>query len=473
MELISRQTEIRLLNTLLNSSNPEFVAVYGRRRVGKTFLIRQTLAHRFAFQMTGIANVSVRQQLSNFWSAFMQYSPTGTNSPPTDWFVAFAWLRDLLTQQPDNEPLVVFLDELPWLDTPRSGFVAALEHFWNSYGATNPRLKLIVCGSAASWMIQKLINNRGGLHNRITKRIHLLPFSLAEVETYFRAGGILLDRYQIIQLYAVMGGIPFYLSQVERGLSAAQVIDNLCFSDSGLLRTEYQNLYRSLFQQAGAHTAIVEALGTKARGLTRTELVEQTKMQDGGSLTQVLDELELSGFITKYTPFGRKFRNSLYQLTDPYSLFYQRFIKDSKATGSGAWLNLTGSGAWQAWSGYAFEIVCLQHSQQLKKALGISGVYTELSSWRSQISTPGAQIDLLIDRKDNVITVCEMKFSTGVFTITKAYAEVLRNKIDALRTESKTRKTIFLAMVTTYGIQENEQTLGLVQNSLTMDDLFD
>ncbi len=472
MNLIGRQTEAQLLRTVAASDRPEFVAIYGRRRVGKTFLVRQLFGDRFAFQMTGIANVPVRQQFANFLTAFNQYSPQPAQKPPADWFTAFTWLRGLIEQRSDSEPVVIFLDELPWLDTPRSSFVAALEHFWNSYGAATSRLKLIVCGSAASWMIQKLINNRGGLHNRVTKRIHLQPFTLAETEQYFRAGGILLDRYQIVQLHCVMGGIPFYLNEVEPGLSAAQLIDRLCFSPGGLLQTEYGNLYRSLFQQANAHIAVIEALSTKGKGLTRDELIKTAGLANGGAVTTVLDELELSGFIRKYAPFGRKYRSSLYQLTDPYSLFYLRFIKDAKASGTGTWLNLLDSGAWRAWSGYAFEMVCLNHAEQLKKGLGISGVYTELSAWRSSESSPGAQIDLLIDRKDNVITVCEMKFSTGPFVLTKAYAEVLRHKIQTFRAESKTKKSVFLAMVTPYGVQPNEYALGLVQNVLTLDELF-
>jgi uncharacterized protein len=471
-QLIGRHEEVGYLSAALSSGRAEFVAVYGRRRVGKTFLVRQVFQPHMAFQLTGLANANAGQQLTNFSVAFKAVAPQPQPVAPANWFEAFGWLQALVAQQPGSGPVVVFLDELPWLDTPRAGFVGALEHFWNSYGSANPRLKLVTCGSAASWMFQKLINNRGGLHNRVTKRIHLQPFTLAEVELFFRHNRVNLDRYQVVQLYSVLGGIPFYLNEVEPGRSAAQIIDRLCFTPGGLLQTEYQNLYRSLFVRADTHMAVVEALSRKGMGLTRDEIINAANVPNGGQLSRVLDELELSGFIRQYTPLGRISRNSLYQLTDPFTLFHLRFMHNAKAQGAGTWLNLLDSSRWRAWSGYAFEMVCLLHVEALKRALGISGIYTEVSSWRSQKSSPGAQIDLLIDRKDNVITVCEMKFAAGVFTITKAYAQSLQTKLQVFRKETGTRKSVFLALVTPHGIEPNAHALGLVQNSLTLDALF-
>lgn len=391
---------------------------------------------------------------------------------PQNWFEAFENLRNLLESN-HSELKVVFIDELPWLDTPRANFIAALEYFWNSYGASQKNLKLIVCGSAASWMINKLINNKGGLHNRITKRISLKPFTLKETEQYLKAKGINLERYQILQIYFVMGGIPYYLNEVEMGLSAFQVIDKVCFLESGLLRTEYSNLFSSLFHEATNHTAIIEALSNKAKGLTREEIIKTSKIANGGTITKVLEELEVSGFIKKYLPFDKKIRNSLYQLTDPYCLFYHKFIKGSKAIGENTWINLMDSSVYRAWSGYAFEYVCMSHIDNIKKALGIQGIYSEISSWVSRNSEKGAQIDLLIDRKDNVITVCEIKFSNDEYEITKSYSTNLKNKLSIFKNESKTRKTVFLAMITTMGIKTNQYSLGLVQNAITMDSLFE
>lgn len=471
-KIIGREKELQILTSIKENTQPEFVAIYGRRRVGKTFLIRKAFENQLTFQMTGIANVSTEEQLVNFWTAFTLQTSINLESPPKNWLEAFQQIR-LLILKNTSKPCILFLDELPWLDTPRSNFVAALEHFWNSFGSAQENLKLIVCGSSASWIINKLINNHGGLHNRVTKQMHLKPFSLKETEQYLQSKKIILDRYQIIQLYMVMGGIPFYLNAVEKGLSAFQNIDRLCFNETGLLKTEYQNLFYSLFKNAENHNAVIEALSKKAKGLTRDEIIKISSITNGGTTTKVLDELELSGFIKKYTPFKHKSRNSLYQLVDPYCLFYNKFIKNTKATGENAWVNMIDSSAWRAWSGYAFEYVCMYHIECIKKALGISGIYSEISAWKSSSSENGAQIDLLIDRKDQVITVCEMKYSNDEFEITKAYFSNLKNKLSVFKNESKTKKTLFLAIVTTFGIKQNSYSLGFVQNSLTMDILFE
>jgi uncharacterized protein len=470
--IIGRAAEKDILKKILESPQSEFVAVYGRRRVGKTYLIKQFFDNQFAFYMTGTANVNMAQQLNNFFTAHNQYSKKKLDQTPKNWFEAFENLRKLL----ENSTLtkkVIFIDELPWLDTPRANFIAALEYFWNSYGSSQDNLKLIVCGSAASWMINKLINNRGGLHNRITKRIPLRPFTLKEVELYLQAKQIYLERYQVLQIYSVMGGIPYYLNELETGLSSFQNIDKICFSEAGLLRTEYQELFYSLFQEAPNYLVIIEALSNKAKGLTREEIIKTSNISNGGTITKVLEELEVSGFIKKYLPFDKKSKSSLYQLTDPYSLFYHKFIKDSKAIGDNTWINLMDSSKYRAWSGYAFEYVCMSHIENIKKALSIQGVYSEISSWVSRNPEKGTQIDLLIDRKDNVITVCEIKFSNDEYEITKSYANDLRNKLNLFKSESKTRKTIFLAMITTFGVKTNQYSLGLVQNSITMDALFE
>lgn len=468
-KIIGRKEEVSILEKIKTSGKPEFVAVYGRRRVGKTYLIRQFFKHQFTFYLTGMANANTPLQLGNFISAYRELNHLSDERVPKNWFEAFALLKHLIESK-GEKLCIVFLDELPWMDTPRSNFVMALEHFWNSYGSSKNNLKLITCGSAASWMINKLINNHGGLHNRVTKRIHIHPFTLDETQQFLQAKNIVLERYQIAELYLILGGIPFYLEEVEEGLSVAQNIDRLCFSETGLFRNEYQNLFKSLFKDSETHQSVVEALAGKLRGLQRDEIIKLAKIPNGGNTTKVLEELESSGFIRKYVPFNNKIRNSLYQLTDPFVLFYHQFMKNTKAVGEGVWMSFVDGSLYKTWTGYAFENLCLLHITAIKKALGINGIYSENASWRSKENN--AQIDLLIDRKDKVITICEMKFSNDEFVITKDYADRLRRKLNVFRTESKTKKSVFLCMITTFGIHTNQYSLGLVQNSLTLEDLF-
>jgi len=469
--LIGRQDELVRLKELIENRSSSFVAVYGRRRVGKTFLIRNAFSS-FDFQVTGMANVNTATQLSNFHIALKRYDSPSVDRPlATSWLEAFTQLTSLLESKA-SEKKIVFLDELPWLDTAGSGFLPALEHFWNSWASARTDILLIVCGSAASWIINKLLNSRGGLHNRVTNRIPLQPFTLKECELFFSSRGATFDRYQIVQLYMVMGGVPFYLSQVDPKLSAAQNIDRLCFTESGILRAEFDNLYHSLFQKAERHVQIIEALSKKAKGLSREDLLKASKMPNGGGTTRILRELEESHFIRKYRAFGKKDKNSIYQLTDFYSLFYLRWIKDYNPSDRDYWISQLDTPNQNIWAGYAFEQVCLEHISKIKQGLSIGGMKTETSAWSGKTDTSGAQIDLLIDRADRVINICEMKFSIDPFVISKSYAEDLKRKIRVFKEVTKTRKAVHLILITTWGLVRNNYSDMLVQNELKMDALF-
>lgn len=473
--VVGRKQEWEELGSVINRGESEFIAVYGRRRVGKTFLIRQFFKNDFDFYLTGVANATLSEQLSNFNMVLGQYDLNGIiTDPATDWLTAFHNLRKVLTgSRPRNgKKKIIFLDELPWLDTPHSRFINALEYFWNSWASAESDIVLIVCGSAASWMINKLIHNTGGLYNRVTHRIKLEPFTLGECEQYFQQKRSAYNRYQILQLYMALGGIPFYLQQVDTGKSAAQNIQTLCFKSNGILTKEFDALYRSLFTNADRHIAVIEGLYKRAKGLTREELLKEANLSDGGGATRILKELEESDFIRRYKAYGKKERSSLYQLCDFYSLFYLRFIKNKTIPDDHNWLENIDNPQQRAWAGYAFEQVCLAHIPQIKRALGISGVQTTSSSWTSgKVSAKGTQIDLVIDRRDNVINLCEMKFSINPFTINKDYDAELRNKAGVFREETKTRKSIFLTMITTFGLERNMYS-GNVQNDITMDALF-
>lgn len=468
--VIGRENEIALLNHRLDSPKSEFIALYGRRRVGKTFLVKSVFEGQFTFQLTGIAQAIFKDQLTNFNMAVRKQYPNEVRTVANNWMEAFQQISEI-AEKSKQKKKVIFIDELPWFDTARSRFIQALEHFWNSWASTRKDVLLVVCGSAASWMINSLINNRGGLHNRITQKIKIEPFTLRECEDFLNHKKITLDKYHIVQLYMVLGGIPFYWNEIKKGLSASQNINQLCFEPNGFLVSEFNNLFKSLFAKAERHEAIVAALAKKGKGLTREEISAETKHPTGGSLTRLLEELEESGFIRKYIPFGKKERSSLYQLSDFFSLFHAKFIKGQKRFDKNHWEKMIDNPKQKAWSGYAFEQVCLAHTEQIKKALGISGISTEESAWRSTHTKDGAQIDLLIDRRDGVINLCEMKFSTGTFAIDKKYDTELRNKVTAFRTETHTKKALFLTMITTYGLQANTYSLN-IQNDLKMDILF-
>ncbi|CAM4170621.1 hypothetical protein SAMN06265348_105371 [Pedobacter westerhofensis] len=444
--------------------------------MGKTFLIRNGFSKAISFEFSGIHHATLDQQLENFSLALSAGSTGLPVAKAASWLKAFEMLRQYLSPVLKIERTIIFIDEFPWIDTPRSGFLPAFESFWNSWASREKNLIVVICGSAAAWMIKKVVNNRGGLHNRVTRRIRLLPFTVGEMTAFLKHRKVNLDYYQTLQLYMAMGGIPQYLKEIRPGDSATQNIDRLCFTKEGLLQDEFKNLYHSLFDTAQSHIDIVRALAKKGMGMSRTELIAACKLTSGGYATQVLDELTESGFITPYIPFGKTKTYLLYKLTDEYSLFYLKFIEGSKAVGSGTWITFISGNSWTSWSGNAFESICMKHIPQLKKAIGIEAVYAEVSVWRHQPVTKadrGTQIDLVIDRGDSCINICEMKFSDRPFEISKAYAKELENKLAVFRDQTKTRKTLFLTMVTTYGLRNGTSFSGLVQKEIGMDMLFD
>jgi len=472
--LTGRLEEKKILESALESAKPEMVSIIGRRRVGKTFLVKSVYQDQIDFEITGIQHATREEQLRNFMLQVSKYS--GGSFPltmPKDWLEAFYVLSKLLETREKHGKKVVFLDELPWLATHRSGFLKGLSWFWNSWAVNQP-VVLVICGSAASWMIKNVVHHKGGLHNRITRRIFLKPFNLAETEAFLKTKNIHFDRYHILHLYMAMGGVPHYLDEVEAGKSAAQNIDAICFSQNGLLWDEFPKLYASLFDNSEAHVKVVRALAGRHKGLTRQEIIQSSGLPEGGGASTVMEELQHSGFISVYQPFGKKKKDSLYRLTDEFSLFYFRFMEDKRQEGSGTWQQWSNTQAYAVWAGYAFENICLKHIPQIKKSLGISGVYSTSSSFlkKGTDEEEGIQFDLLIDRNDHVINICEIKFYAAEFTIDKSMAMDFRNKIAAFRAIAGARKQVFLTMITTFGVKKNQHSIGLVDAELTMDDLF-
>jgi uncharacterized protein len=472
--IIGREPELTILERLLHSKNPELLAIYGRRRVGKTFLIRSYYQQHLVFGCTGQYNGKIREQLINFGDQLNRYFPEKkTILAPATWQEAFFILQDRIDSLKSDKKKVIFFDELPWLDSRKSGFLSAFGYFWNAYVSTRSDILVVICGSAASWIIDKIVNNKGGLHNRITQRIRLLPFTLHETQAYLKQRNIDLDQYQLLRLYMVMGGVPAYLTAVQRGLSAEQIIENCCFAKDGVLVNEFNNLYAALFNNPHNHIEVIRALSRKNKGLTRTEILKTGKLLTGGTITKVLTELEESGFIEKTYPFGKLEKDSLYRLVDEYSLFYLKFME--KEARHAHWSGIQKTQAYVAWCGYAFENICIKQVPQIRKALQIGAVMTVISSWihTGNEKGPGAQIDLVIDRADHCINLCEMKFSTGPFVIDKKYAENLQNKLSVFRQVTGTKKTLFLTFVTTYGIVDNAYKTQRVDAEVRMDALFE
>ena len=472
--LTGRIEEKKVLLTAMTSGESELIAIVGRRRVGKTFLVRATYGDQIDFELVGMQSGKTAEQLQNFAIKLMELnSENELLSIPVSWLEAFHLLIRNLENKKMTRKRIIFLDELPWLASPRSGFIEALGYFWNSWASKN-NVIVVICGSAASWMIRKIIHHSGSLHNRVTKRIFLQPFTLSETEDFLKSRNVYLDHYQIIQLYMCMGGIPHYLKEVQPGRSAMQNIMEICFTKQGLLHDEFDKLYPALFDHAEQHLSIVTALAGKWKGLTQTEIIRYSGRASGGSLTRILEELEQSGFISSYTPFDKKKKDSLYRLTDEYSLFYLKFIKGKKIAMTRTGSTLQQTNEWKTWTGYAFESISLKHVDKIKDALGIRGIYSTSSGFthKGDAEKPGTQIDLLIDRSDHTINLCEIKFYSGPVEISKNDAMTIRDKVSVFRSVTGTKKQIFVTLISTFGLKPNKHSIGLIDHSITMESLF-
>lgn len=476
--IIGRKQEIAELNKLYDSDRPEFVAVYGRRRVGKTFLIKQVFKNRITFQHTGVSPIDneeyksrMKVQLESFYFSMLNHGLKGYERPRS-WIEAFYQLEQLLLKLDDGSRQVVFLDELPWMDTPRSGFLPAFESFWNGWCSGRDNMMLVVCGSATSWILGNLSYNKGGLYGRLTDEIKLSPFTLKESEEYFENNGIELDRYDIVQSYMVFGGIPYYLSYFQKGLSFPQNADNMLFGGKPRLNDEFNRLFDAVFVNSNDCKKIVRFLSTRHYGYNREEISKSTGIAIGGGLTNTLAALIESDFVTKYVPHGFSKRDVHYKLVDSFCLFWLKYVEPNQKDSSFVIDNMT-SDIMKSWRGVAFEEVCFNHVRQIKQSLGISGVKTAVSSWAAagDDNVDGAQIDMIIKRDDNVVNLCEMKFCSSEYSIGKEESLKLRNRIETLKTTLSPKQTVHVTMITTFGVASGKHS-GVVQKNVTIDDLF-
>ena len=478
--MIGRSQEMKQLEELYSNGRAEFIAVYGRRRVGKTYLVDEALKGKITFRHAGLSPIEVsdnakaplKAQLEAFYYSLLIHGMKKSHCPK-DWLEAFFMLEMHLQSIDNGDRMVVFLDELPWMDTAKSGFITAFEGFWNSWGCHRDNLMVVVCGSANSWIMDKLINNHGGLYGRITHEIKLEPFTLNECEACLKERNVRFSRYDMVQTYMIFGGIPYYLNYLDRRLSLAQNVDSLFFSKNAVLRIEYDRLFASVFKSPDMVKKIVELLGTRSTGFTRKEISAKTGISNGSALTELLSSLIVSDFIVSYIPFGEGKHDEKYKLIDPFCLFYLRFVKNSESLNEEFWINNVSSPGIVAWRGFAFENVCFNHINSIKKALGISGVSTKHSAWsKHEENGDGIQIDLIIERNDNIVNMCEIKFYGDEFSVDKSYDRILRNRCSVLQEFIPKKCAIHSTLITTYGLKENEYKWDFV-NVITMDDLFE
>jgi AAA+ ATPase superfamily predicted ATPase len=462
--IIGRELEKEKLKDALTTHRSELIAVYGRRRIGKTYLIREYYSKNIIFSFSGLRNGTRADQIENFMLELK--GANFQDKKPDNWLQAFNILKQYLQGiKQTKKKKVIFIDEFPWVDSPKSGFLPAFENFWNTYCTTRDDLIVVICGSAASYMIKKVIKNRGGLHNRITRKIKLAPFQLKEVKEFFEHKGIRLPVIEILKIYMALGGVAEYLEHVKIGDSSVTAIDRLCFQKGAQLEYEFDEVFKSLFEEGSYHEQIIHALAAgPKKGMLRDEVLKYQGLKSGGQFTKSMNELIESGFVESYQSYRDNRKTTLYRVFDEFCLFHLQFMVQFKGN---SWTQLFTKKEYESWCGYAFETVCYKHVDSIKEALKCDQINSKNYSW----SNKKAQVDLLIDRDDNLINLCEIKFYNDVFTVDENYADSLRNKETQFRTVTGTRKGLNTVMLTTWGIK-GKHAVGLVTNSLTKECLF-
>lgn len=487
MNLVGRQEEQQTLKEFYDSKNPEFLAIYGRRRIGKTFLIRQYFSQKdcYFFNVTGIKDGAINTQINLFIKEIEKIFYKGTEiKQHKNWIDTLQALSDAIENfVPKNKNVVLFFDEFPWMATHKSKLLQSLEHRWNQSWSTDQRIKLIICGSSASWIINKVINNKGGLHNRITKKIHLMPFNLNETKSLLATKNINLSLKHTTEIYMVTGGVPYYLLQIEKGKSATQIIETLAFRKNSLLFNEFDNLFSSLFEDAEDYIKLIRIIAEAHSGIGQEDIIKRIEHQSrGGRIVKKLTDLEEAGFIISFIPYKHNQRGKYYRLIDEYTLFYLDWIEpirntlEKQSLEKGYWERKQGSQTWHAWAGYAFEAICYKHLSEIKKKLSIP-ITATANGWRyvprKNASEKGAQIDLLFDREDDAINICEIKYTNEPFSINKDYAEKLKNKVAVFKERTRTKKNIFLSVISANGLKENMYAEEMITNIVILDDLFE
>jgi uncharacterized protein len=473
VEIQGREPEREEFDQILRSEKAELVAVVGRRRIGKTFLIRQHFKKEIIFEFIGIFEEGLPVHMDRFSKAIRAYFyDDKKNAKPKNWYAAFDQLEKGISAIKSKKKKVIFLDELPWMASSNSRFKKAFGHFWNSWASKRSDLVVVISGSSTSWMYSEIFKDTGGMYHRVTRRMFMEPFTLRETESFLKYKKIAFNRHAILELYLILGGVPFYLDLIKQGESVTQAVDRLYFKINSELKSEFDELFKSLFGNSEIHKTVVGLLSQHLYGLSRIEIIEKLKLQSSGNFSYVLTELQKCGYISAYVPFGKKTKDTKYKLTDAFTLFYLKFVKGQN--GVKKWENISKTQAWSSWSGLAFENTCMHHIDQIKNAIKIGGITSEQGAWHHKGNGTmfGSQIDLLLDRADGIINICEIKYYNNKVIVTKEMAESIRNRMASFGYFTKTKKSLFAIMITPHGIHPNEHSLGLIQNVIEIDDLF-
>ena len=471
MAIIGRREEIRELEKCEKSKKSELVCVYGRRRVGKTYLVEQSFANLFAFRATGVESGNTRTQLKSFYQRLVEAGDT-ERRVPQDWFEAFSRLERILAAENIRRSIhgkrIVFFDEFPWFATPRSDFLEAFGEFWNRCGTAQGDFLFIICGSATSWIIKNILEDTGSLYNRVTSQIFLRPFSLRETELYMESRVFGWSRRQIVECQMIFGGLPYFFDLLNPDESLTWNINALIFKPHALLRHESKKLLEATLKKSPAYNDILKCLSSHYYGMQKNACFASLDISQG-TFSRAVEDLIKCGYVHESVDRYSKGHPLRLQLIDPFLLFHYNFLEKGYSETTRFEDFKSDTGRYNNWRGHAFEILCMYHIDHIKNALGISGVRTNSYAWVSEKNE--AQIDLVLDRDDGIVNICEEKYTDTAFAVSAEYEERLLKKMDIYRAETKTKKALKIVMICTENLAGTANTEHITR-VLTLDDLF-
>ncbi len=474
MKIISRKEEKKDLEYCERSKKSELICVYGRRRVGKTFLVEQTFRD-FAFRAVGLEKGTTKQQLKSFGQRLIEYGDD-IKQTPENWFEAFSRLDKILSGESIRRSLngkkIVFLDEFPWFATKKSDFLVAFEDYWNRRGTQDGDLLFIICGSATSWIIKNVIKNTGNMFQRVTKKICVEPFTLAETELFFKDREFDWSREQIAECQMIFGGLPFFFDLMNTSQSLVKNINRLLFDKDALFGDETKKLLDATLSESPIYEKILSKLAFARYGIKKSELQVEIAAPNG-TYGRAVQDLVDCGYVIEYKKKYEEYNPLYIQLVDPFLLFHYHYLSKEKRIDS--YEDLIGNiGRYDNWRGTAFEILCLNNTASIKSALGIRGVKTECYPWYNSTDKKNerVQIDMVIERADKITNLCEIKYTNKPFVIDASYEQELIKKRDIFKEKTGTSQALKVIIISAAGVSGTRYT-SYISDIITLDDIFE
>jgi AAA+ ATPase superfamily predicted ATPase len=465
-QFIGRKVEIAQLTALIDLPRPSIAVIYGRRRVGKSELIRHVTQGKNVLSFEGLEGQPKHKQIKNFLFQLSAQSNIREKNI-SDWPDALILLRTL-TQ---DGQWIIILDEFQWMANYQNELVSVIKMIWEKYLSQNPDLTLILCGSIASFMKSKVLKS-SALYGRTDYELNLHELNLSEISEFFPGKG----SDEVIDTAMLVGGIPKYLELISEYPSLYDALEPLAFSQDGFFKTEYDRLFASHFGKKPIFMKIIQTLATNPYGLTTGKLAKEMQVASGGTLCHQLDDLESAGFLHSIIPFdkpeGSKLRK--YILMDAYVRFYHSIIRGSmkETTPPNTQFHaIMSSPRYAAWAGMAFEFLCMRHHKEISRILGFHGIpYTAGPFFqRKTLDTPGVQIDLLFERSDKILVLCEMKYLLA--SVPGDIIDQVNRKVSALQ-EKYPGRTILKVLLTKTGSTETVAKKGYFFRIIRADELI-